>query len=134
MLFLIFCLNINLLWAQNGLPQPDKNGDFRDRFVHPYWIVTDTDSGGLNGRLSPDFPINWEDCGAIWPKYPKISGWPVVIKFSSGMILNAVNGNCGMIRIDDENKKPWMMIRIDNDKICFVRSNIKYIKPVQVIK
>jgi hypothetical protein len=119
---------ISLSFASE-LPKADKNGDYKGRTLHRYWLVTDKDYNGLNGRLSEDFPKDYESPRSVWPK-SNVAEWPVVAKFLPGTILNGRNGNVGIIFINDKNGNPWIMISIDMDKYCFVRANKKYIKPV----
>lgn len=114
-------------------PTQDKQGDYHHCRNQKYWIVVDQDwKNGFNGRLSSDFPSNWDDCDSRWPEKPDISSWPVVIKFFPDMLLNGCQGNCGTITIEDNKGNPWLMVRIGIDKICFVRANSRYIKPVSV--
>jgi len=40
--------------------------------------------------------------------------------------------NAVTITLDDNNVNPWLMVTIDFDKVCFVRANSRYIKPVSV--
>jgi hypothetical protein len=91
----------------------------------------DTDPDGLNGRLSPDFPTDWKNCGAQWPQSDP-GTWPVVARFYKGTILNATTGNLGVNFIKDSRGKNWIMVRISADKVCFVRANSKFLKPVRI--
>lgn len=112
-------------------PKTDKNGDYILPFSHIYWEVADKDPNGLNGRLSKDFPVNWNDARTKWPN-SNVAKWPVVARFGYGKVLNAVNGNRGINRMLDANGKPWLMIEISKGKYCFVRANKKYIVPVRM--
>ncbi len=121
-------------YPQGSLPVPDKNGDYiSGTRSQVYWIVVDTDyNNGLNGRLAANFPRNWEDINAKWPEDKNIGAWPVVARFHHGSVLNAARGNAGIIMQKDENNKPWIMMQIDAERVCFVRANSKYIKPVRI--
>jgi len=129
LLFLCFSL-ISISIASEALPLANENGDYAKRTAHLYWIVVDTDPSGLNGRLSPDFPSDWENPTIGWPKM-NIGQWPVVKRFAKGTILNGCMGNCGVLHYD-VNNKPWLMVSVGIKHICFVRANSKYIKPVRI--
>lgn len=118
-------------WTMDPLPVPDKNGDYRE--YSNYWIVVEDQRGseiGFYGRLSAEFPERWYDLNAKWPEDKNIGAWPIVSEFMQGMILNGCCGNRGIIVLRDQNNKPWLMVRIDKNRVCFVRANSKYIKPV----
>ena len=132
-ILIIFCFSWSFSFSEEQLPQSDKNGDYGNRTTHIYWKVVDPDPEGLNGRLADDFPADWEDIRASWPE-TNVAQWPVVTKFSTGSILTACPGNCGIIFLKDKNGKSWLMVYRDpvkKSKVCFVRANVKYIKPVR---
>lgn len=120
-------------WADNPpIPVPDGKGDYRRCGVHKYWLVVENDQkNGLNGRISPDFPKNYESEDCRWPEKPNINAWPVVAKFEPESMLNAVQVNGVTMSLDDNNGNPWLMVRVSRDKVCFVRANSRYIKPSQ---
>ncbi|MHC9543584.1 MAG: hypothetical protein AB9903_29080 [Vulcanimicrobiota bacterium] len=114
-------------------PMPDEKGDYRNCRIHRYWLIVDKDRvNGLNGRLSPDFPKNWKSCDSQWPQNPAINEWPVVFKFHPDMVLRAALINSCMVMKDDNKGNPWLMVSVDINRICFVRANSRYIKPVYV--
>ena len=126
-LFLI--VSVVSAFSAGKLPVPDKNGDYVYATEHMVWKVVDPDPNGLNGRLSPKFPQNWEDPRSKWPVM-NINQWPVVIKFQKGDRLIAIRGNRGVNIIKDTRGKPWLMVEYTELKPCFVRANSQFIKPV----
>jgi len=133
-LFSIFLCTADCFSGGEGsLPVPDGKGDYWKRTTHRFWMVVDRDHHGLNGRLSKEFPSNWEDPRSEWPKQMNIDEWPVVARFSRGSILNGTGGNMGIIFVKDIHGDSWMMVNTGINRICFVRANSRYIKPVVVI-
>lgn len=112
------------------LPQPDGRGEYSRRTLHTHWQVVDPDPQGMNGRLAPDFPNNYEDSRIPWPTSEPLS-WPVVARFPSGSSLQACTGNLGVLRIKDSQGRYWMMVkRPKGSGFCFVRSHQRFLRPV----
>jgi hypothetical protein len=109
--------------------QPDARGNFPYRTLHRYWKVVDPDPAGLNARLHPNFPGNYEDPRVTWPS-GDVRAWPVLRTFARGSLLAAVPGNVGMIIRHDSDQSPWLMVENPAGGICFVRAHKDFIRPV----
>ncbi|MBD2000568.1 hypothetical protein H6G00_28855 [Leptolyngbya sp. FACHB-541] len=116
--------------AQNGIPQPNSNGDFVTRTDHSTWQVTDTDPNGLNCRWSNQMPAEWADPSATLPRFD-ISSWTSVRRFQNGAVLSANSNPAGFVTVTDTRGRPWLKVTIGaNDQICFVRANRRFIRPI----
>lgn len=116
--------------VQAEIPRPDARGEYTQRTLHTRWKVVDPDPGGLNGRLSPKFPLAYDDITQEWP-LPNVAQWPIVARFAPGSILQARTGNVGVIRQLDPQGRAWMMVsRPTGQGFCFVRAHRRYIQPV----
>ncbi len=121
-------------YSNHPLPTPDANGDYMVPSNGKYWMVVDPDwDNGLNGRLTPEWPADWEHINVKWPQ-SNVATWPVVARFFPGTVLNASWGNRGAISLKDHNGKPWLMIQISRDRYCFVRANKRFIQPVRITR
>ena len=131
-----FFLTGPVMAQQTVLPAMDENGDFNGPTTHMYWKVTDSDPEGLNGRLSYDFPLTFDNRGSHWPEMDVVS-WPVIRKFRKGTILTANTKMMGSI-VKDTRGLPWLKVEIGaidtndagGDVVCFVRANSRYVVPV----
>jgi len=136
--FLVFSLASSLImgWATistlaqpSPLPTPDRNGNYR-RTDHQLWVVSDTDTNGLNCRWSRSMPANWFDPSARLPRM-NIQEWSVVRRFSQDTVLVANTEPAGFATIRDEDDKPWLKVRVGAEsQICLVRANIDFIRPI----
>ncbi len=132
-LLVLFSLPAASYADSSPIPVPDAKGDYRDCGVHRYWIVVEKDwENGLNGRVSPSFPKNYEAEDCTWPSKPDINKWPVVTRFLPETALTAGQVNGVTISLDDNRGNPWLMVTYGTDRVCFVRANSRYIKPMKV--
>ncbi|MBL1177325.1 hypothetical protein [Pantanalinema sp. GBBB05] len=114
-----------------SLPVADSNGDFSRRTGHEKWIVVDRDPDGLNCRWSSEIPTEWYAPDAQYPRM-NIREWSVVRRFPYNTVLVANMTPAGMVTMFDEANKPWLKVTIgDNDKICLVRANNSFIRPLR---
>lgn len=114
---------------------PDAQGNFSGAraIIQSHWFVTDNDPNGLNGRLSNEWPANWDAVNADWPDTAMVRAWQVVDRFKRGEVLSSAWGNRGAIMVFDAAKKPWLLVRRSNGGVCFVRANQGFISPVGMI-
>ncbi|WP_460194366.1 hypothetical protein [Thermosynechococcus sp. FA-CM-4201] len=112
-----------------NLPQPNSNGDYISRTSHRTWVVVDPDINGLNCRWSDKVPQEWYAPNARWPDL-EIMRWPVVRRFPQGTVLTANITPAGFATITDSRGLPWLKVSIgDEDRICLVRANRRFIRP-----
>ncbi len=132
-------LSVVVLWGPalgQALPVPDDKGDYVNPTYHMLWKVTDPDPGGLNGRLSPDFPLTFDHRESPWPSMD-ILNWPVIRRFRTGTILTANTKMAGAM-VKDSRGLPWLKVEIGaidtndqgGDVVCFVRANSRFVVPV----
>lgn len=115
----------------NSVPTPNDNGDYSSWTSHFDWIVIDPDAAGLNCRWSNAMPDDWYSPDAKWPRL-NIREWSIVRQFPTNTHLIANGTPAGFVIIKDENNKPWLKVSIGaDDKICLVRANSSFIRPVQ---
>ncbi|MFK8182441.1 MAG: hypothetical protein AB8B99_03640 [Phormidesmis sp.] len=115
----------------NGIPVPvaDSAGDFSTRVGYNLWKVVDPDPAGVNCRWSPEMPTEWYSPGADWPD-GDFQNWPVVRTFAKGKNLTSNGTPAGFMTVMDSRRLPWLKIAIgENDQICLVRANTRYIVP-----
>ena len=126
-----------VLSAEITIPQPDAAGNYTAaRSINwTTWQVIDSDTSGLNCRVSQDFEQMWHR-HLLYEGVPSnmnISRWQVKRIFSLGTVLFADLAPAGNSIITDNYGQPWMKIRIDSKdelSICFIRAHKRYIKPV----
>ena len=107
----------------------DDQGNYR-RTSHLTWEVVDPDPAGLNCRWSDEMPVEWYSPDAQLPPMT-VGSWPVVKTFAPGTILRANITPAGFSALFDENRQPWLKVSLgDNDEICLVRANQRFVRPV----
>jgi hypothetical protein len=127
---LTFCLMPTIALAA-PLPRPNSTGDYIGRTSHQSWVVVDPDPDGVNCRWSKAMPAEWYAPDAKLPPLT-IGQWAIVKRFRRNTVLKANLTPAGFATITDTLKKPWLKVDIgENDRICFVRANARYIRPVQ---
>lgn len=127
---LMFCL-VPTIAVAAPLPKPNSTGDYAGNIGHQSWVVVDPDPDGVNCRWSKAMPTNWYAPDAKLPPLT-IGQWAIVKRFSRNTILKANLTPAGFATITDTLKKPWLKVDIgENDRICFVRANARFIRPVR---
>jgi len=115
--------------AQGSTVQANPDGDY-SRTDHKQWVVVDSDPAGLNCRWSDAMPDEWYAPDAQFPPM-NIRQWPVVARFEPGTILTANLTPAGFVLLYDDRYLPWLKVSIGkNDRICLVRANQRFIRPV----
>lgn len=115
-----------------SIPARDANGDYKGRSLHRYWQVVNEDRRDLIGRVTKEWPSNWDCVDANWPSTSDVAQWPEAARFSPGSVLLAATGNMGIIFVNDSANKPWLMINSGIGRVCFVPANSRYIIPVSL--
>lgn len=100
--------------AQNGLPRPDRKGDYYEgRWKQ--WRVVDLDRKGLQCRSSPG------------------TNYRVIKRFARGKAMSVfTQGEEDLIRVDARNL-PWLAVLptgYQYETPCFVRANSRFIRPI----
>lgn len=107
----------------------DNQGNYR-RTSHLTWEVVDPDPAGLNCRWSDEMPVDWYSPAAKMPPMT-VGSWPVVRTFAPGTTLKANITPAGFSALFDDNNQPWLKVSLgDNDEICLVRANQRFVRPV----
>lgn len=120
-----------ITYGINSMPTPNENGDYSLSSFHVDWKVIDPDADGLNCRWSSAMPDDWYNPGAEWPRL-NIQEWSIVRQFPTNTRLTANSTPAGFVMIKDENNKTWLKVSIgNNDQICLVRANSRFIRPVK---
>jgi hypothetical protein len=115
---------------QSPLPTANANGDFR-RTSHRRWIVVDSDPNGLNCRWSSAVPQAWYSPDAQWPRRNFVQ-WSIVRRFPRNTVLTSNITPAGFATVMDERDLPWLKVSVgSNDRICLVRANRQYIRPIE---
>jgi hypothetical protein len=60
----------------SSIPVCDSNGDYKGRSLHKYWQVVDKNRKGLIGRISKEWPANWDYVDENWPDTSNVDQWP----------------------------------------------------------
>jgi len=118
-----------------GFPTANQDGDYRGQAAAwMLWQVTDADPDGLNCRASEPFESGeWLEVAYS----DKLDNWigrlPVVAYFRLATVLFVNSVPSGLALWYDDADKPWLRVRLstDGDRMCFVRANNRYIKPVR---
>ena len=115
----------------NSAPFPvaDDSGDFSRRTGYNLWQVSDTDPAGVNCRWSPEMPEEWYSPAEDWSD-TDFQNWPVARTFEYGTKLVSDGSPAGFMRVVDSRGLPWLKIKVgDNNQICLIRANTRYIVP-----
>lgn len=118
--------------AQPPVPKPHSGGDYWIYNEHT-WLDWEVVSNELVGRLTPQWPANEHEPGALLKVDWLVPQWPVVARFSKGTRLRAVPDEVGGILIKDIDGGSWMKVATPDGRFCFVRANARYIKPVRPV-
>jgi hypothetical protein len=118
-----------LAWAQNSLPKPYGGGDYWLRIEEP-WLDWEVVCPELAGRLTPSWPANEEEPGALLEIDWNLARWPLVKKFAKGERLRARPDSVGGIMIKDIDGSTWMKVELEGGQLCFVRCNARYLRPI----
>ena len=118
-------------WAQPPLPKAHSGGDYWVRNENT-WIDWEVSASELAGRLSPNWPVNDEEPGALLQVDWRIEAWPLVCKFSKGDRLKARPDSVGGSMWKDFDGSTWMRVQRNENEFCFVRANARFLKPVKV--
>ena len=110
-------------------PKPFAGGDYWVRNEHTWteWEVTTKE---LSGHLSPAWPVNDEEPGALLNLDWRMGGWPVVNKFAKGERVKARPDSVGGSMWKDFDGNTWLRVETAENQFCFVRANAKFLKPV----
>ncbi len=127
-LVFVFCL-VQPAQAATELPSTNPAGDY-NRTSHRYWVVVDPDPKGVNCRWSASAPQEWYRPDAQFET--NFGKWDVVHRYERNQALLANITPAGFALINDSNNKPWLKVSLgNNDQICLVRANAKYIRPYE---
>ena len=88
-------------------PQPDRQGNFH-QVNWQSWRVVDRDPNGLNCRQGPG--INYQ----------------IVRKLNFLRPITPVSSSSVKL---DQDRDPWLQVKLENNQSCFVRSHSAYILP-----
>lgn len=130
-----------------ALPAPNQQGDYTDARRgnrHSTWQVVDSDSRGLNCRLSSEFqPRDRYDNvidRLLNASYKvDITKWRVVASYRQGQRLQVETGNMAQqIIVFDSRNKPWLPVMLNEPQVrqgalpqyCLIRANRQFIKPI----
>lgn len=108
-------------------PKPLRGGDYWLRNENA-WMEWEAASD-LTGRLTPQWPADFQEPGALLEIDWRIERWPVVHKFAKGEHLQALPDAGGMVIMKDIDGSSWLRVKLENGQICFVRANSKFLKP-----
>lgn len=108
-------------------PKPLRGGDYWLRNENA-WLEWEAASE-LSGRLTPQWPADFQEPGALLEIDWRIDRWPVVHKFAKGDHLQALPDAGGMVIMKDIDGSSWLRVKLENGQVCFVRANAKYLKP-----
>ena len=128
-LFLLLLLPALSLAQPATPPKPFSGGDYwvRNENTWTEWEVTCNE---LSGHLSPAWPANDEEPGALLNLDWRMGGWPVVIKFPKGQHLRARPDSVGGSMWKDFDGNTWLRVENGDGQFCFVRANSRFLKPV----
>ena len=128
-MFLLFLLPALSLAQPVTPPKPFAGGDYWVRSENTWneWEVTCNE---LSGHLSPAWPVNDEEPGALLNLDWRMGGWPVVIKYPKGQHLRARPDSVGGTMWKDFDGNTWLRVQNGDGQFCFVRANSRFLKPV----
>lgn len=123
-------------WAQpdGASPPPPRaysGGDYWVRCENT-WLDWEVTSAQLNGHLTPVWPSNDEEPGALLNIDWQMQRWPVVARFTKGERLKARPDSVGGIMWKDLDGSSWMRVVLPDGQSCFVRANSRFVKPIKV--
>lgn len=110
------CAVPTVVFAQDGLPKPDRKGDYYNGQWRE-WLVVDRDRQGLNCRSGP---------GANYRLIKKFYNSTKIYVYTQG------DENDTMIQRDRQGK-PWLAVLptgYQYENPCFVRANSSFIQPI----
>ena len=110
-------------------PKPFAGGDYWVRNENT-WCEWEVTCNELSGHLSPAWPANDEEPGALLNLDWRMGGWPVVIKFPKGQHLKARPDSVGGSMWKDFDGNTWLRVQNGEGQFCFVRANSRFLKPV----
>ena len=110
-------------------PKPFAGGDYWVRNENT-WCEWEVTCNELSGHLSPAWPANDEEPGALLNLDWRMGGWPVVIKFPKGQHLQARPDSVGGSMWKDFDGNTWLRVQNGEGQFCFVRANSRFLKPV----
>lgn len=120
------------IYAQIPLPKPHDGGDYWIR-NEDTWLDWEVICNELAGRLTPIWPMDDQDPGALLSIDWLVPQWPVIRTFGKGERLQAVPDEGGGILIKDIDGSSWMKVQTRDGRFCFVRANAKYVRPVKPV-
>lgn len=109
-------------------PKPVRGGDYWLRNEHT-WVEWEVNAAELPGRLTPQWPADFQEPGALLNMDWRIERWPVVRKFSKGERLKALPDVGGGVIMKDLDGSSWLRVQLEDGQLCFVRANARYVKP-----
>lgn len=125
---------IGLLWissvAAAPLPRAYSGGDYWVRNENT-WMDWEVTCPQLVGRLTPQWPSDEEVAGATLGVDWAVARWPEVTRFSKGQTLRVKPDSAGGFLIKDLDGNSWMKVDLGEGKICFVRANARFVKPIK---
>ncbi len=120
--------------SDTSVPIATAQGDYQGRAADwMLWQVVDSDPGGLNCRASRPFVTGeWVRAAYEGQLSDAIGSFPVVRRFVRGTVLFINPVPSGLSLWYDERNRPWLRIKLsnENDSLCFVRANNRYVVPV----
>lgn len=128
---LLFLLLVTAMSVAQPLtpPKPFAGGDYWVRNENT-WTEWEVVCGELSGHLSPAWPVNDEEPGALLNLDWRMGGWPVVIKFPKGQRIKARPDSVGGSMWKDFDGNTWLRVQTAENQFCFVRANARFLKPV----
>jgi hypothetical protein len=116
------CAVPTVVFAQEGLPKPDRKGDYYNgRWSE--WLVVDRDRKGLNCRSG---------AGANYSAIKKFYNSEKIYVNTQSYLLTGDKENFSMIQRDRQGK-PWLAVLptgYQYENPCFVRANSSFIQPI----
>lgn len=124
-------LPVAAAFAEPPVPKAHSGGDYWIYNEHT-WVDWEVTCPELVGRITPTWPEDEEEPGALLKVDWLVPQWPAVARYAKGTRLKAVPDECGGILIKDIDGSSWMKVETPNGKFCFVRANAKFIRPIRV--
>lgn len=124
------CALLGPAGAEYFTPRPYSGGDYWLRIEQP-WLDWEVTCPELAGRLTPSWPTNDEEPGALLEIDWAVSRWPVIRKFAKGDHIKARPDSVGGTMIKDLDGSSWMRVQLEDGRMCFVRANSRYLRPLE---